>query len=431
METRDHSETQHQQLPGRRAFSVEMIAADRAVEEKCTQLGNPDRPQLIKAQKLASKALGLKGAPHQVLKALCSCTRGGLVNKRVKVWPSNAWLMENTGASERNVSRAIATLIRLRLIIAKDAPGCRRFPVYEGDKIVDAYGFDLSPLILRQAEFAAIVLKREQERKERKVLDREIACRRIAVEAALNDALSYEQSDRVLALFAELAALKRQVPRRNSLKDREPVLRAMEALRERAEALVCELAKQPDDDPHDIELAGSACQNGSLLEKKLKISIENYKAAADQRAGGEACALPETVPLGAADDPPKINSPPVDQFIPLWLISEACPLIEDAGPHPQTMRGIIDAGWILRRSIGASQDAWTEGENSIGLWLTAVLAIFVYQKACDDVAAKGPPAKGSPRANPGGLFREFIRMAARGEFVLHTALKKMRQKRLK
>ena len=97
MEAHHHKETRHRNLPGRRAFSVEMIAADRAVEEKRAQLGSPDRPQLIKAQKLASKALGLEDANYQVLKALCCCTSvpSAARSLRVLAWSVTSVLAAN------------------------------------------------------------------------------------------------------------------------------------------------------------------------------------------------------------------------------------------------------------------------------------------------------------------------------------------------
>ena len=415
----------HNPMPGHRSISTAQIAAALNVESLSDRLGSPSRDKLILAQKDAAKALGLRGAIRHVLEKLCACYGGKPVNNQITVWPSNAYLVSATGYDESSIRRAIKELIDLGLVIPKDSARRHRFARRgPGGVVLDAFGFILSQLIHRHAEFAAVVLQRQQERKARAALDDDITRHRIAARTALVAALPYDQTGRVPVLLAELASIERQIPRRQDQGDRAAVLAALMDLRARSERLFYELTNERTKpmETHDNtnEMHGSAGQDARHLEKNPENSTESYKAAFDL-SGGAGSERPSKPQLEAAAS---------TGLVPLELVVEACPAIEDAGVHCRTFGDAVDAAKILRPGFGASPDAWAEGERRLGPVPTALLAIYVYQLACDDVAANGPIARGSRCRNFGGLFRWLIRKTAEGEFMIRAALLDLRRKRM-
>lgn len=73
------------------------------------------------------------------------------------VWPSAAMQMEALCLSEAQVKRLNRLLAHLGLITMRDSPNGKRYGRRDPKgRIVEAYGFDLSPLAVRQAEFREI-----------------------------------------------------------------------------------------------------------------------------------------------------------------------------------------------------------------------------------------------------------------------------------
>jgi len=415
----------HNPMPGHRSISTAQIAAALNVEALADQLGPPSRDKLILAQKDAAKALRLRGATRHVLEKLCACYGGKPVNNQITVWPSNAYLVSATGYDESSIRRAIKELIDLGLVIPKDSARRHRYARRgPGGVVLDAFGFILTPLNHRHAEFAAVVLQVEQERKARAALDDDITRHRIAARTALVAALPYDQTGRVPALLAELASIERKIPRRQDQGDRTAVLAALTDLRARSERVFYELTnertKRMEIHDNTDKMHGSAVQDAHHLEKNPENSTESYKAAFDLSGGADSERPPK----------PELGGAAPTELVTLQLVVEACPDIEDAGGHCRTIRDLVEAGKTLRPSFGASPDAWAEGERRLGPVPTALLAIYVHQLACDDVAANGPVARGSRCRNFGGLFRWLIRKTAEGEFTLRAALLDLRKKRM-
>jgi replication initiation protein RepC len=411
----------HHPLPGERGISPAQIAASMATEAMRDRLGSPSRDQLILAQKDAAQALSLRGAPRTVLEKLCACYGGKPIKNEIIVWPATKWLVAATGLDERTIRRATQRLIGLGFIIPKDSPRRYRYATRgAGGEIEDAFGFILSPLIHLHAEFAGIVLQKERDRRARAALDDDISRHRIATRAALTAAIPYDERGQVQPLLEELAELERRIPRRDRVAPREPVLASLVTLRDRSEGLFYELTKSLEDQSNDRKMTGSAGHNARHLEKNPEDSNEISKAACEISEGACRGSSEASQPVGASSD----------QAFPLALVVEACPALSDAGIDCRSVADFVAAGRILRPGFGASPDAWAEGENTIGSLQTALLAIYVHQLASDDAAANGPPARGSRRANFGGLFRSLIRKTAARQFMIATALLELRRKRM-
>ena len=82
--------------------------------------------------------------------------------RRPVAWPSNDTLAARHGKSIRAIQRLIAHLIGLGLIVMRESPTGKRYGFRRADgHILKAYGFDLSLLALRHAEFKAMAAERD------------------------------------------------------------------------------------------------------------------------------------------------------------------------------------------------------------------------------------------------------------------------------
>ena len=78
--------------------------------------------------------------------------RGG----RPIVWPSALLQQEALGVSESQAKRLNRCLIEAGLVTMKDSPNGKRYGKRDAKgRIVEAYGFDLSPIAARYAEFGS------------------------------------------------------------------------------------------------------------------------------------------------------------------------------------------------------------------------------------------------------------------------------------
>jgi len=114
---------------------------------------------LLAAFKGAARYMGLRGNIIVAMDYLFGLTRAQdwMGDSRPIVWPSAREQSEALGLSLSGVKFLNRRLIELGLILAKDSPtGARWGRRGHNGQIIEAYGFDLSPLAHRAAEFATI-----------------------------------------------------------------------------------------------------------------------------------------------------------------------------------------------------------------------------------------------------------------------------------
>src|SRR6202142_3454036 len=123
--------------------------------------------QLLAALKAAAPRLGLSPRLVHAVDWLFRFTqpqdwgRGG----RPIVWPSSSMQQESLGLSETRVKAINRELIEAGLITMKDSPNGKRYGKRDPKgNIVEAYGFDLSPIAARHAEFVRLAADAKAER---------------------------------------------------------------------------------------------------------------------------------------------------------------------------------------------------------------------------------------------------------------------------
>ena len=175
------------------------------------------RKELSAAARDAEKALRLSATQRIVLGQLVACW-GEQKADRLLVWPSNARLVATTGLSERAIRNAIRTMIELRLVIPKDSPNGKRYAIRdEAGAVIDAFGFDLTPVYARRKEWAESVAEQKRLKEFLKRMFDEITiCRRASEEALSALAQHYPGVDRS-DLEHRLVTLKARTPKRSGV----------------------------------------------------------------------------------------------------------------------------------------------------------------------------------------------------------------------
>ncbi len=144
---------------GRRSLSLAMIASDQMaknVSNDCVA----DRWRLMRAVVGARAKLALSTGSLTVLEALLTCLPETVMSKDADlvVFPSNDQLSQRCkGMEDRSIRRHLAALVQSGLIVRRDSPNGKRFAVRAHDgAVLEAYGFDLGPLLARSAEIEAM-----------------------------------------------------------------------------------------------------------------------------------------------------------------------------------------------------------------------------------------------------------------------------------
>lgn len=352
-------------------------------------LDTPERPitrkELAQAAREAERALRLPPALRMVLSELVGVWgEHTLAEGRMIVWPSNDYLVTRTGLSERSIRYAMASLTELMVITPRDSANGKRYAVRDrGGQIVDAFGFDLTPLCARRGEFAELI-QRQQDLAEarRRVHDEITVCRR-AAEEALGELQELTGSTDG-PLEQRLEGLRSITPRRGSSGPVIDVLDAWRQLRLDAEQAFYQAAN-----------AGNDCRH---LET-------------DNGTFENPCINAPGVGAGA---PPVILDPPSHPSI--QLVVEACPALQDHGA-PRTEAELVSLARFLRGSIGAHPSAWDEAVKLIGPVRAAAAVALVLQLHTDDVESGANHIR-----NPGGYFRAMVRMIGDRKIHLETEM---------
>ena len=184
---------------GFRRLTPGLLQADRRAEGFCGLSEGVSVPgQLLAALKATAPQLGLSPRLVHTVDWLFRFTqlqdwgRGG----RPIVWPSAALQQEALGLSATEAKALNRALIEAGLITMRDSPNGKRFGRRDGQKrIVEAYGFDLSPLAARYAEFLRLAEEARAEREALRRLRRRATIARNGIAQILETAAEYGFAD--------------------------------------------------------------------------------------------------------------------------------------------------------------------------------------------------------------------------------------------
>jgi replication initiation protein RepC len=175
----------HRGMPnGQRSSGWRKATLDLAFVKKHAKIGKQavvSKKRATVAYKKVAPAIGLKAAHTSILDILFASTQpqDWELGRRPIVWTSNNFLMERLGLSFSSLRRHIRRMCDLGVIAMKDSSNGKRWGHRDDEGyIIEAYGFDLSPLAARAEEFEALHADLEKERQLRSDLHKKLTITR-------------------------------------------------------------------------------------------------------------------------------------------------------------------------------------------------------------------------------------------------------------
>ncbi len=322
------------------------------------------------------------------------------------VWPSAREQSEALGLSLSGVKRLNRHLIELGLILAKDSPTGRRFG-YRGHnrQIIEAYGFDLTPMAHRYEEFLKIRDAGRADDAERAKLRRRktVAMKsigqviRTAAERNLDAPALYELAEQAWAITDDLAVSADRVTLTRVVDDLEALATAVLTLY-RSLAMAAEVIAPTA--PSESSLSANQTVNRNPMGVTVDLPNNNYKQTKYHKDSnspewgssefGKDPAL--TAGTGPADRPvitlPTVKPKEVVRLAPA-LTSYLSRDLDNCD-----MSGAIDV--VIRAAeacatsgLGISRPMWNEASERLGVW-GAVLAVMVVAAKDVDYFSRTP-----------------------------------------
>lgn len=348
---------------GGRPMTLGLLKAQQNITEKHVCAKNIDKWQLYKALCEAKSIIGVSDRSLAVLSALLSFypnTELSSDNSLI-VFPSNKQLsLRSHGMTDPTLRRHLAALMKLGLIIRRDSPNGKRYAhKTRAGEIKEAFGFSLSPLIIRADEiFAAAEEVRSDNEALRLTRERITLQRRDItklIEVAIAENLSGDWSD----LWKQHRLIIEAIPRRATLIELVTILRALNAIRE------------------NVDKALS-------LNDKTKIMSGNDTHNERQHI--------ESKPESYIDFEPNLNK--IEQIsqnqlslkkpikgLTLSLILKACPDIEEYATNGiSNWRDLMLTSAQVSRYLGITPSAYEDALTVIGQENTAIVIACLLQK---------------------------------------------------
>jgi len=361
----------------------------------------------------ARSSLKLTDAELALLTDLYAATQPRDWERRPLAWPSNDTLASRMGRSISAVQRMIQRLTTLGLIVMQDSPTGKRYGMRDTDgHIVKAYGFDLSPLALRAAEFRALAAKRQAEdaqvkstRARAHVARRQLlAVIDAAEEAQIWSPFWQETEDKATGLSASLSKI-RDIPRLES------ITHELTALLVEAQAL---LAKQMERSETDANkpVDDNAFRNESRPAHRVDATLNNItnpsfndncnKARQDCKSPAASEGYPEF-----AKDPrrakPSERGDPLDHVDLARLIASAPELARRDEPIPDSWPDLRAACLPLLSRYEISRRLFDEAEDMLGRRMPTMILCIMLAHGRDHYRS------------PGGAFRRMVERAEKGQ----------------
>ena len=277
-------------------------------------------------------------------------------------------------------------------------------------RIVEAFGFDLSPLAQRYEEFVRIAAEAKLERDRMKKLRRRATLARRGIAQAVEElAAQGHDSEKLGQLVRETAELV--IASRQALRSDELALavQSLERRKTEAEQMLRELIKPVEIDPVGAE-------NGPHQYTTTTLTVNDLNHTVIARRESSRLASPS-----GPDDP---CPPKPDRLFPERLLITPAQLLELApalAPYmparylDQTWPAIIEAALWLSGELKINRTLWARACQVMGREYAAVAVALVSTK----------PA-GHFTSGPGGYFAGMLRKHEKGELHLDRTLWKLK-----
>ncbi|MEM7710743.1 MAG: plasmid replication protein RepC, partial [Pseudomonadota bacterium] len=390
------------------------------------------KTQAFVAVKRVGAHIGLKAGDMLLLDTLGAFTHAQDWEERQRpiVWASNAYLMEQTGFSLSALKRHARRLAEVGVIAFKDSPNGKRWGRRNDDgHIVEAYGFDLSPMAARVEEFTELYGRIQEERALCQRLKRQITVARrmirARIEAALQSALNGAWAQ-YLELFEGLLA---RLPRANASSEAlEQVLAWFQGLQERVEQAYLKAFRGDEVVEKTSETEQETIKQTQEMDPKEvnpdphilttnELDPVTCNRSETEQAAGVTPGNPTVVPVERPEregEGAEVAKPPQGVAVDVRTVMQACPEFafwaRNMGGYLRDWGDLYRIAGDLKKIIGISDHAWIAAQEVMGKQMAAAAMALVFDKH-----AKGEVS------SAGGYLRGMTEKAGAGELHLERS----------
>jgi len=382
------------------------------------------------AVKRVGAHIGLKAGDMMLLDTLGAFTQSQdwEEGQRPIVWASNAYLMEQTGFSLSALKRHARRLAEAGVIAFKDSPNGKRWGRRDANGvIIEAYGFDLSPLSARVEEFEELHAELQAEREICQRLKRQITVARrmirARIEAALSGALRGPWTQ-LTGMFEDLLA---RLPRRNTASEAlERLLTWFRELQERVEAAYLKATQPVEFVENTTETSEQVPEQTQEMNPREVISephilttnqldpVTCNSSEREEAAGVVPNAPPEEQVDRELEDWVAETRKKRGAALDLPTVMQACPEFaswaRNVGGYLKDWGDLHRVAGQLRPMIGVSEHAWNLAQDRLGPQVATAALVLTFDKHCAGEVA-----------SPGGYLRGMVEKAGAGELHLERS----------
>ncbi|UWR24608.1 plasmid replication protein RepC [Sulfitobacter sp. S190] len=384
------------------------------------------------AVKRVGAYIGLKASDLMLLDTLGAFTQPQDWEERRRpiVWASNAYLMEQTGFSLSALKRHARRLAEVGVIAFKDSPNGKRWGRRNPDgHIIEAYGFDLSPMAARVEEFTELYGHIQAERALCQRLKRQITVARRMIRARIEAALQADLSGAWARYLERFEGLLSRLPRANAASETlEQILSWFTELQQRVEQAYLKAVRADEvvENPATTEVQVTEkiqemnpkeviSEPHILITKQLDPVISS--CSEKEQAAGVAPERPTVVPVERPEQ--KEQGTEATKLargvaVDVATVMQACPEFafwaRNMGGYLRDWGDLYRIAGDLKKIIGISDHAWLAAQEAMGKQMAAAAMALVFDKH-----AKGEIA------SAGGYLRGMTEKAGAGELHLERS----------
>ncbi|MFD1881358.1 plasmid replication protein RepC [Paracoccus pacificus] len=402
------------------------------VAEQLAQAGEQvavPKTRAFVAVKRVGAYIGLKAGDLMLLDSLGAFTQAQdwEEGQRPIVWASNAYLMEQTGFSLSALKRHARRLAETGVISFQDSPNGKRWGRRDAEgRILEAYGFDLSPLAARVEEFEELHVELLAEREICQRLKRQITVARRMIRARIEAAVSSALRGPWTQFTGFFEELLDRLPRRHEASEQlARLLGWFKELQARVEAAYLEATEAtapventPETTAQVPEKTQEMNPREVITDPHILITTQLDPVISNSSEDEEVAAVVH-------------NAPPEDQVereleewvaevrkkrvaLDLPTVLQACP---EFASWARNLEGFVkDWGDLhrvagqLRPMIGVSEHAWNVAQDRLGKQVATAAFALVFEKH-----------NAGEVASPGGYLRGMVEKAGAGELHLERS----------
>ncbi|NLS20244.1 replication initiation protein RepC [Rhizobium sp. P40RR-XXII] len=379
---------------GRRPMSLALVRRQVATAEIAPGK-TADKWKVFRDASEARQLLGLQDRSLAVLDALLSFYPDNELRQDAQliVFPSNAQLtLRAHGIAGATLRRHLALLVEAGLIVRKDSANGKRYARKDrAGEIENAFGFDISPLLLRAEELAGMAQKVAADRVAfRRTKESLTICRRDVrklITAAVEEGAAGDWAT-VEDIYIGLVS---RIPRSPTMLEVAAILEEMELLRSEIVNLLDSQQKAANNSSNDAH-------NERHIQNSNPESIHDFEPSSEKELG----ATPERKS--------GLRSETMRTF-PLGLVLKACPEIIAYGPNGaiSNWRELMAAAVVVRSMLGVSPSAYQDACETMGPENAATTIACILER--------------SGHINSAGAYlRDLTMRARRGEFSVGPAI---------